>query len=81
LIICKATLDAVLCSSGSVANAKRIVEESVRLLANGHGVFFLVSYANPDSRVVFLEHQNDLSYYWQEVSTHTVSRVNGTGNK
>jgi SAM-dependent methyltransferase len=81
LIICKGTFDAVLCSSGSVANANRMIEESVRLLANGHGVFFLVSYANPDSRVVFLERQNDLSYYWQEVSTHTVSRGNRTGNK
>jgi len=74
LIICKGTFDALLTSAGSIANAKFVVSECSRVLANGHGVLFLVSYGNPDSRVVFLERDNDLSYYWQEVSIHTVSR-------
>ena len=81
LIICKGTFDAILCSSGSVANAKRLVAECSRVLANGHGVFFLCSYGNPDSRVVFLEHQNNLYYYWMEVCIHTVSRHGQNGSK
>jgi SAM-dependent methyltransferase len=74
LIICKGTFDAILCSAGSVASAKTVVAECSRVLVNGHGVLFLVSYGNPDSRVVFLEHENDLSFYWKEVSIHNVGR-------
>ena len=74
LIICKGTFDAILTSSGSISNAQALVKECSRVLANGHGCLFLVTYGNPDSRVVFLEHNNDLSFYWQEVSVHTVVR-------
>jgi RAT1-interacting protein len=81
LIICKGTFDAILCSSGSASNAKTVVAECSRVLANGHGVLFLVSYGNPDSRVVFLEHQHDLSFYWKEVSIHTVGRQTRNGTK
>jgi SAM-dependent methyltransferase len=74
LIICKGTFDAILTSAGSISHAKVVVSECSRVLANGHGVLFLVSHGNSDSRVVFLERDNDLSYYWQEVSVHTVAR-------
>lgn len=74
LIVCKGTLDSILCGAGSVASAKTVVSECSRVLANGHGVLFLVSYGNPDNRVVFLEHENDLSYYWKEVSIHNIGR-------
>ena len=79
LIICKGTFDAILCSNGSVANAKTLVAECSRVLANGHGVLFLVSYGNPDSRVVFLEHENDLAFYWKEVSIHNLARSGQEG--
>jgi SAM-dependent methyltransferase len=74
LIICKATFDAVLSSAGSIANGKQVIRDCNRLLADNHGVFMLVTFGNPDSRVEFLEHQGDLSYYWQGVSVHTVTR-------
>ena len=74
LVVCKGTFDAILCSSGSVGNIKAVVSECSRVLANGHGVFFMVSYGRPDCRVVFLEHENDLSYYWKEVTIHTLAR-------
>jgi ubiquinone/menaquinone biosynthesis C-methylase UbiE len=79
LVLCKGTLDAVLCSAASSAKALCLVRESVRLLAKGYGVFFLVTYGNPDSRVEFLEHENDISIYWKEVTTHTMSRVRPNG--
>lgn len=74
LILCKGTFDAILSSAGSVANAKLVVQECHRLLADNHGVFMLVTFGNADSRVAFLEHQGDLGYYWQGVSVHTVPR-------
>lgn len=76
LIVCKGTFDAILCGIGSVNNAKVVVGECARVLADGHGVFFLVSNGNPDSRVVFLEHDNDISFYWKEVSIHHTGRKN-----
>lgn len=74
LIICKGTFDAILCGTGSVVSAKTVVRECHRVLSDTHGVFFLVSYGNSDSRVVYLEHDNDLSFYWKEVSIHHVGR-------
>jgi EEF1A lysine methyltransferase 4 len=70
LIVSKGSLDAVLCSPGSRASALAMVSECTRLLAPGHGVFFLVSAGNPDSRLEFLEYQNELSHYWRGVSVH-----------
>ena len=60
-----------------------MVKECVRLLNDDGGVLMVVSYANPDNRVVFLEdEEGDLDTYWQGVSVHTVpsmvrSRKNG----
>ena len=81
LIICKGTLDAVLCSSGSIANVKAVVAECSRVLDRDHGIFFLVSFGNPDSRVVFLEHENDISHYWKKMHIDTLSRQNQRGHK
>lgn len=74
LIICKGTFDAILCSNVACINAKRLVAECSRVLAPGYGCLFLCSYGTPDNRVVFLEHDNDLSHFWREVSIHTVPR-------
>lgn len=70
LVIVKGTLDAVLCGNGGTFNAKTVVSECARILATGYGCLFLVSYGNPDSRVEYLEHQNDISFYWHEVAIH-----------
>ncbi|CAJ1946094.1 unnamed protein product [Cylindrotheca closterium] len=81
LIICKATFDCVLTSAASISSIKKVVEESSRVLKNGHGILFLVSHGNPDSRVVFLERDSDLSYYWGEVNIHTVARRSASSTK
>jgi SAM-dependent methyltransferase len=73
LIVCKGSFDAILCSAGSVANIRHVTEECVRLLT-GHGVFFLVTHGSPDNRIVFLEYQNDLKYYWEGVNIHNIPR-------
>ena len=74
LIVCKGSFDAVLCSSSPITSIRRVVAECVRVLAPGHGVFFLVTTGTPDNRTLYLEHQNELDYYWQGVGVHAVPR-------
>ena len=70
LIVCKASFDAVL--SGSKANIRSLVAESNRVLSHGHGVFFLVTSGNPDSRLEYLEYKNNINHYWQGVGVHKI---------
>lgn len=81
LIICKGTFDAILCSGGSVANIRTLVKECARVLTTGVGCLFLVTTGTPDNRVVFLEHDNELEYYWKEVSYQTVPGRSRNGTK
>ena len=78
LIICKGTFDSILCSNGSVGHIRKLVAECDRVLARAHGCFFLVTYGSPDNRVVFLEHKNDPTYYWEGICVETVPRQNKT---
>lgn len=68
LIVCKGSLDAVLCRSRP--DAVSLVAECVRLLVPGHGALFVVTSGNPDSRLEYLEHGNELFHYWRGVSIH-----------
>lgn len=72
LIVCKGALDAVMCSSKG--DALHTVEQCHRLLAPGHGIFFLVTNGNPDNRLEYLEYENSLAHYWRGVSVHTVAK-------
>lgn len=72
LIVCKGSLDAVLCRSKG--DALRAVEECHRLLAPGHGIFFVVTNGNPDNRLEYLEHQHSLAHYWRGVSVQMVPK-------
>jgi ubiquinone/menaquinone biosynthesis C-methylase UbiE len=50
----KGTLDAILCGEGSTANATRMLNEIHRVLKH-NGVYFVVSYGQPNTRLPFLE--------------------------
>jgi len=70
LVISKGSFDAIL--TGSKACVRGVVAEIHRILARDHGVFFLVTNGNPDSRLEYLEHNFELNHYWQGVSVHNV---------
>lgn len=73
LIVCKATLDAVLNTSAPRINALRLIRQCHRMLATQHGILFVVTNGNADNRLEYLEHNNDLHYYWQSVGIHSMN--------
>jgi SAM-dependent methyltransferase len=80
LILCKGTLDAILCSQGSHAKAKCFISNCVSLLSPQSGVLALITTGNPDSRFEYLEYQNALSYFWRQVSVYPVRSESMTNN-
>ena len=80
LIIVKGTFDAILCSNGGRANVFKLIQNCVRLLSSNHGVLFVVTTGNPDNRLEYLEHQNELTHYWRTVSVHPLRSLTNAGN-
>lgn len=56
LIICKGTLDAVLCSAGAGSNVSVMMNECSRVLKNS-GSMLVVSYGSPESRLQYFENE------------------------
>jgi ubiquinone/menaquinone biosynthesis C-methylase UbiE len=72
LVVVKGALDAILCSSGSIANARRMMKETCRVLRSEHGAMMVVTNGNPDNRLVYFENEGD--EWWDGVSVHTIPR-------
>mmetsp|Transcript_10922 Transcript_10922/g.13539 ORF Transcript_10922/g.13539 Transcript_10922/m.13539 type:complete len:251 (-) Transcript_10922:280-1032(-) len=54
LVICKGTLDAVLCSSSATINVKNMMEQCCRVLKDD-GSMVIVSYGTPENRMEYVE--------------------------
>ena len=72
LILCKGTLDSLLCSSGAELKSKQMMKECNRLLDRNHGILFVVSHGAPDNRLVHFE--NEGHEWWHKVDIHKVPK-------
>lgn len=54
VIICKGTLDSIMCSRGADFKVNTMMKECHRVL-NQHGIFFIVSHGKPQNRNVYFE--------------------------
>ena len=55
LIINKGLLDSILCSNGSHAKCRSMMQECSRLLNNRYGAMVIISHGEPDDRLHFLQ--------------------------
>ncbi len=55
VIIDKACFDSMLCSGTGVLNIKQYMQEIDRLLSDNGGIYILISHANPEQRLPFIE--------------------------
>jgi SAM-dependent methyltransferase len=78
LILCKATLDAVLNTPTPMINARKLIRQCKRMLADQHGILFVVTNGNPDNRLEYFEYDNNLHYHWQNVSIHSLNNPGGS---
>jgi len=76
LILCKATLDAILCSAGNSHSARAFMKESCRILNKDHGVLVTVTHGTKESRLVYFENTSDPTDEWWKggVTFHPVPR-------
>jgi ubiquinone/menaquinone biosynthesis C-methylase UbiE len=85
LILCKGTIDAILCSNGAILKTKQMMAECHRLLHKDHGILVVVSFGTPDNRLFHFE--NECNHYSFDVDVHKVpkhragSAVEGGSNR
>jgi len=69
VIVCKGTMDAILCGTGSLYNIYNTMVECSRVLGD-HGALVIVTYGAPADRMVYIE---DEAFGWS-IDVHTVSK-------
>jgi len=73
MIICKATLDSILCSNGALSSVESMMKECARVLDVNHGVMVVVTHGNPDNRMSYFKNAED--EWWRGgIKVHTVPK-------
>ena len=75
LVLCKGTLDSILCSNGSMLKCKQLMAECHRVLHKSHGILAVLSFGTPDNRLLYFEHESKL--LWHQVDVHKVPKCRG----
>ena len=76
VIICKGTLDSVLCSIGADLKVKKMMDECQRVL-NKNGIFIVVSHGNKLDRSVYFENRE--KEWWSSVEVLDIPKHPGKG--
>ena len=76
MIICKGTLDSILCSIGADLKVKKMMNECQRVL-NNNGVFIVVSHGNKLDRSVYFENRE--KEWWSSVEVIDIPKRPGKG--
>jgi hypothetical protein len=69
LIVCKGTLDAIICNQNASEKVQFMMEECHRVLDDEHGIMMIVSYGNQEDRLDCF----DIAL-WKEVKCYTVPK-------
>jgi len=75
LVVCKGTLDAVLCCANTAEKIQRMLDECHRVLDKKHGAMVIISYGEPDVRLNCFDTNR-----WK-VKTYTVPKPVVPGEK
>ena len=69
LVVCKGTLDAILCNQNAHEKVQSMMIECHRVLDDGHGAMLIVSYGDPGNRLDCFD-----GVLWKEVKSYAVPK-------
>lgn len=72
LIICKGTLDSILCANGAYLKSQQMMNECNRLLDKKHGIMLIVSFGSPENRLWYFESEE--KRLWKSIDVKKVAK-------
>jgi ubiquinone/menaquinone biosynthesis C-methylase UbiE len=70
IIVCKGTMDSILCGVGSLKNIRSTMMECSRVLNDEFGALVIITYGSPVDRMLYIE---DEAFGWS-IDVHTVPK-------
>jgi ubiquinone/menaquinone biosynthesis C-methylase UbiE len=76
IIVCKGTMDSILCGAGSLKNIRNTLMECSRVLNNEYGALVIITYGSPVDRMLYIE---DEAFGWT-IDVFTVPKPRTVGS-